>query len=63
MVILDNKKRTDDGPNQHDGPSRNRELFMGSDEEDIDGMEQESNFEDPKNVFMEGFNTDVCQTL
>ncbi|KAK1390731.1 hypothetical protein POM88_018909 [Heracleum sosnowskyi] len=69
VVIMDNKKRrTGDGPNQHHGLGENTELCLGSDEESIDGMDQDQNkisiaTDDPKNVFVAGSGTGVRQSL
>lgn len=57
VVVIDNKKRrTSDGPNQQHGPIGDTELFLGSDEDSVDNMDQHSSkhIENSKNVQLAG---------
>lgn len=53
---------------QQHGPDGNTELYLGSDEEEIEEMDQDQikaslSNADPKNVFVAGSGTGVRQTL
>lgn len=54
VIVVDNKKRRIiDGSDQHIGLCENPELFMGSDGESMDGLDQD----DPKNALLAGSGT------